>query len=287
MGVVGRAGRVRSGVSILRMLRRLVSLLPPAALRAAAALQRAVPALRPLFERLAASVAAGEGTIRHGPAAGLRLRADVPVAGYRLGTTEPDFQQAFVERVRPGDVVYDLGANVGFYTVLAARLVGPEGRVVAFEPFPGSAETVRHNARANGFETVTVVEAAIGEPGRAWLRTTDNPVVFRLAERVASAEGVEVEVTSVDTYVAAGGPPPDVIKVDVESAEVAALHGMARTLREHRPAVLVEVHHDVADFPDAVAAVAEPLGYRVTVLGGGPIPRGGDRAHVFLDPMDR
>ena len=267
------------------MLARLARLVPTPVVRLAVWAMTTVPALRPGLERLAGAIAAGEGTVQRGPGRGLRLRADVAVAGYRLGTTEPEFQRALAARVRPGHVVYDLGANVGFYTVLCARLVGPTGRVVAVEPFPASAQAVRHNARLNGFETVEVVEAAVGAaPGRGWLSTErGDPVTFRLADG-PGGPGVDVAVTSVDALVAARRPPPDVVKVDVEGAEVAALHGMARTLARHRPAVLVEVHHAVSDFPDALAKVATPLGYRVSVLGGGGVPRGGARAHVLLDP---
>ena len=245
---------------------------------------RKVPALRPSFERLAGRIAAGEGTIQRGVGRGLRFHADVNVAGYRLGTTEPEFQDALASRIRAGMVVYDLGANVGFYAVLSARLVGRTGRVVAVEPFPASAETVRHNARLNGFD-IDVLEAAIGgEGGTAWLRTDQGgPVTHRL-DLEGAGDGLEVAVTTVDALVADGHPPPDLIKVDVEGAESAALRGMAETLRAHRPAVLVEVHHAVRDFPDVLEAVVAPLGYRVSVLEGGPVPSGGVRAHVLLDP---
>ncbi len=270
------------------MLARLARFVPTPVVRLAARAMLWVPALRPALERVAQAVAAGEGTIQRGIGKGLRFRADVAVAGYRLGTTEPDFQRALAAHIRPGYVVYDLGANVGFYTVLCARLVGPRGRVIAVEPFPASAQATRHNAALNGFGQVEVVEAAIaGAPGRGWLRTEGrDSVTFRLGEPTDTA-GLEVDLTSVDALVAAGHPAPDVIKVDVEGVEVAALRGMARTLAEHRPTVLVEIHHAVADFPDAVAEVAEPLGYVASVLGGGAMPRGGVRAHVVLDPGAR
>lgn len=268
-------------------------LLPPALLRLAGRVQSRVPALRPLFQAVAARVARGEGVIRHGPAAGLRFHAGVPIAGYRLGTTEPDFQAAVAARVRPGDVVYDVGANVGFYTVLVARLTGPGGRVVAFEPFAESAARARANAASNGFAHVEVVEAAVADaPGTAWLTFSNTPVTHHLAgagatRRPSGTDGTEVAVTSIDAFVAGGGPVPDVVKLDVEGSEVAALRGMAATLRDHRPAVLVEVHDTVSDLPQTLDALVVPLGYRVRVLGGGPVPAGNARGHVLLDPPDR
>ena len=267
------------------MLARLARYVPAPIVRLASRAMVWVPALRPLFERAAGAIASGEGTIQRGIGKGLRFRADVPVAGYRLGTTEPEFQRAIAEHVGPGDVIYDLGANVGFYTVICARRVGPAGRVIAVEPFPDSARSIRHNADLNGFENVDVVEAAIARaPGRGWLATdSGDSVTFRL-DGDRQSGGLEVELTTVDALVDAGHPPPTVVKVDVEGQEVAALHGMARTLAAHRPVVLVEVHHAVADLPDAIAEVAEPLGYRASVLGGGELPRGGVRAHVVLAP---
>lgn len=264
----------------------LADRIPPPLLRLAARLQTRFPRLRPLLQAIAGRIAAREGIIRHGPAAGLRFHAGVPIAGYRLGTTEPEFQEAFAARVAPGDTVYDVGANVGFYTVLAARLTGPDGRVVAFEPFAASAERARANAARNGFAHVEVVEAAVAEaPGTAWLAFSDNPVTHALGAR--GADGVEVPVTSLDAFVAGGGPPPSVIKLDVEGAEIEALRGMAGVLRDHRPALLVEVHYHVTTLPAVLDELVRPLGYRVTVLGGGDVPAGGVRGHVLLDPPER
>lgn len=269
------------------MLARLARFVPSPVVRLAARSMVWVPGLRPVLERFAHAIASGEGTIQRGVGKGLRFRADVAIAGYRLGTTEPAFQRALAAHVRPGSVVYDLGANVGFYTVICARLVGAEGRVVAVEPFPASADIIRHNARINGFDTVDVVEAAIaGAPGRGWLQTQNHDAVtFRLSSD-RDAAGLDVALTSVDALVGDGFPLPNVIKVDVEGAEVAALRGMAQTLAEARPVVLVEVHHAVRDFADVIAEVATPLGYRASVLGGGAFPRGGVRAHVVLEPRE-
>ena len=282
----GGRGRVAWATPAARaVLARLARFVPAPVVRLASRAMVWAPALRAPLERVAGAVASGEGVIQRGVGRGLRFRADVPIAGYRLGTTEPEFQRALAGHVGRGDVVYDLGANVGFYTVICARLVGPEGRVVAVEPFPDSARAVRHNAALNGFEHVEVVEAAVaGAPGRGWLATAGgDTVTFRLDGERRSG-GLDVDLTTVDALVEAGHPAPTVVKVDVEGHEVAALHGMARTLATSRPVVLVEVHYAVADFPDAVAEVAGPLGYRASVLGGGDLPRGGVRAHVVLEP---
>ena len=93
------------------VLARLARFVPTPVVRLAVRAMAAFPALRPGLERLAGAIAAGEGTVQRGVGKGLRFRADVAVAGYRLGTTEPEFQRALAHHVRPGAVVYDLGAD--------------------------------------------------------------------------------------------------------------------------------------------------------------------------------
>lgn len=282
-----RAAPARRRVPRSMLARLAARLLPPAALRFVGRLQYRVPALGPLIRRAAARVATGEGTIRYGVGAGLRFRGDGAIAGYLLGTSEPELQEVFARYVRPGSVVYDVGANVGFYTVLAARLAGLTGRVVAFEPFPATAEAARHNARLNGFAHVTVVESAVADaPGEEWLATGTGPVTSRLTPD-RSLAGRLVPVTSLDAFLASSDePPPDFVKVDVEGAEERVLRGMRETLRRHRPLVLCEVHYAVTDFAGFVTRELGPLGYVATRLDGDGIPEGGARFHVLLAPAD-
>ncbi|NNF58126.1 MAG: FkbM family methyltransferase [Rhodothermaceae bacterium] len=269
------------------MFARLAArLLPPPALRFIGRLQYRVPVLGPLIRRAAGRVATGEGVIRYGVGTGLRFQGDGAVAGYLLGTSEPELQEAFAERIRPGDTVYDLGANIGFYMILAARLVGPTGRVVAFEPFPATAAAARHNARLNAFDQVHVIEAAVADrPGEEWLMTGTGPVTFRLGED-REQPGQLVPVISVDAFVStAEEPPPDFVKIDVEGAEERVLLGMKDTLRQHRPTVLCEVHYAISDFAGFVARELGPLGYTATRIDGDGIPEAGARFHVVLTPL--
>src|SRR4051794_24190567 len=94
--------------------------------------------------------------IRRGPAAGLRIRLLDSNIGFVLGTSEYRVQQAISERLTRGSVFYDVGAYVGFYSLLASRCVGPSGHVVAFEPFPQARETLLSNLAENGVTNVEV-----------------------------------------------------------------------------------------------------------------------------------
>src|SRR5436190_21304843 len=157
------------------MVARLFRLLPP---RAVQALERAVRSwpftawpLRPLVLRGKAQILSGEVTVKRGPGAGLRLDATNAKAAFTVGTDEPAVQAELVRVLRPGDVFYDVGANVGFLSLIAARIVGPDGHVYSFEPMPEIARAVGRNAALNGFDNVTVVEVALADlAGEAVLR---------------------------------------------------------------------------------------------------------------------
>jgi FkbM family methyltransferase len=229
-------------------------------------LEHALPFLSPAIRRTVHSRQVSDGVIAHGQGKGLRFNPGGANPGYVLGTTEPGVQQALVELLEPGMTFYDVGANMGFFSLIAWRRVGPGGRVRAFEPLPGSARTLRHNVALNDAQNVEVVEAAVGaEPGRAQLAVTADSVQAHLADidtDTPTLGVVDVEVTAVDAEVAAGRPAPDVVKVDVEGAELAVLDGMRQTFQEHRPALICELHGTASEVCDFL----EALGYRLDAL---------------------
>ncbi len=272
---------------------RVVSALPSSWLRRIGAWQWA-GALQQRFVRTASQwLRQRDVTIRHGAAAGLKFNAGGANPGYALGTSEPAVQEALQERLRPGDVVYDIGANVGFITVLAARLVEPAGRVVAFEPLPANVAALRHNIDLNQLDNVTVIDAAVGAAsGTAGLVLAEEPTWARLAPRggepasdsprshadgptgtptghgakgAAAPAAIEVRVVSVDGLLAAGAlPPPTLVKIDVEGAELDVVRGMTATLRRYGPILLCEMHGRNREF----AALLRDLGYQARTLEG-------------------
>ena len=120
-------------------------------------LQFQVPILAPLINWAGSSVRHGENVIRHGVGKGLKFDPRGGNPGYSLGTTEQAEQLLLSECLKPGDVFYDIGTNVGFFTTLGGRLVGPKGHVYGFEPFPGSAAAAAANAERNQFEHVKIL----------------------------------------------------------------------------------------------------------------------------------
>lgn len=177
-------------------------------------------------------------------------------------------QEFLSEVLTPGSVFYDIGANVGFFAVLAASKVTSSGRVYAFEPLPENLTVLRRNIELNGFDNVDVRPIAVGaERGTASLWLGQERTPGRLTYDNSAPEGrwkrTSVQVTTIDDEVSAGRiSPPDVVKIDIEGGEVLALQGMEKTLRQHRPIVLCELHGTNS----AVAEVLESAGYRLSVL---------------------
>ena len=240
-----------------------------------------MPILRKPIVWIGARLAAREGTIQRGEGKGLRFNATGGYAGYLLGTSEPEEQELLRRLLRSDDVFYDIGANIGFYSTLAGRMVGCRGKVFAFEPFPASARASRQNAKRNGFSHVTVVEAAVaGKNAVTELTTGDSSAAHKLEE---GGNGVKVSVISIDSWrVETKAPPPDVVMIDVEGAEIEVLKGMRNTIVEALPALMIEVHWLGTAFTDYVEDQLAPLGYQVTTYTGDGIPQGITRYHALI-----
>jgi FkbM family methyltransferase len=199
-----------------------------------------------------------------GPLAGLSWLPGSAPHGCWLGLYERDLQRTMAAIVRPGDVVFDVGANVGFFTLLASRLAGPGGRVVAIEPFARNLDFLRQHIALNQLANVVVVAQAVADqPGTGAFAPGRSPSMGRL-----DASGIPVAVTTLDALVASGTvPPPRVIKMDIEGAESRALSGARRTLADHRPIILLSTHGHAQDA--ACRAFLEELGYTVTLRRDG------------------
>jgi FkbM family methyltransferase len=247
-----------------RLLIAIGSRLPASLLRRVGAWRWTGPLAGKLIASSSDWIRRHDVIISHGVAAGLRFNAAGANAGYALGTTEPLVQEAVRTMVKPRDVLYDIGANVGFFTVLAARLVGPAGGVVAFEPLPETAKAARRNADLNGFAHVTVLALAVGRrAGAAKLELREESTWARLANESTTGPTVDVEVVAIDDLVDAGRVrPPNFVKIDVEGAELDVIEGMRRTIIAHRPVILCEMHGTNAAF----ASLMESLDYTVRSL---------------------
>lgn len=201
--------------------------------------------------------------IRGGPLRGLRWSVATGLPFLR-GTYEPGKVEAMTEYLRPGDVVYDVGAHVGYFTAVASRLVGPEGRVLAFEPRPLNLGLLRRHVERNGLENVRVLDAAVGDTaGEGRFRDDTGSGTGHLT----TGDGIPVRVVVLDDLVRRGElPPPTAIKVDVEGGETAVLRGAESILADHRPTLFLATHGDAVE--RECLAMIEGLGYRWRYLDG-------------------
>jgi FkbM family methyltransferase len=183
--------------------------------------------------------------------------------GCWLGSYEYEERRIFERMVGEGDVVYDVGANVGFYTLLAAELSGLAGHVVAFEPVPRNLRFLREHVRMNRMPNVTIIEAAVADrAGTAPFDEGANPSLGRLA----AGGSLEVRTVMLDDLVQSGQiRPPAVVKVDIEGGEVEALLGGQRTLSEHRPRIFLSTHGPELHRRCCVLLV--DLGYELRPIG--------------------
>jgi FkbM family methyltransferase len=219
-------------------LRRSMYRLGPLSRLMRKSLNRAVPR-----GRATVSVAAG-------PLQGLRLRLDLSQEkDCWLGTYEPELQAAISAFVQPGMTAYDVGANIGYISLMLAGAVGPGGRVFAFEALPDNIERLCENLALNGLaERVEVIPAAIVDRSRTaeflvHASASMGKAVGSGGRGEAYEKSLPVAGLSLDDYVyGQGHSPPQVVKLDIEGGELLALPGMSRLLEEARPLVFLELH---------------------------------------------
>lgn len=213
--------------------------------------------------------------MREGVGRGLRFDPGPSNPDYATGRNELPVQLALAEHLGAGDVFYDVGANVGFFTVIAARLVGEAGHVYAFEPVAGNAALIRRNAALNRFRNVTVVERAVSEhsgPGQLRLAHYSGGAALATVPPPPDAAGiVAVTLTSLDDAIRhEGRRQPSLVKVDVEGAEAEVLRGMTWTLQHVRPLVVCEIDDERVESFDRKRMACEELlraaGYETTRL---------------------
>ena len=194
---------------------------------------------------------------------------------YLHGAIEPGLTQVLVDRCRPGMVFFDVGAQYGYFALLASRLVGPTGRVVAFEPSRGTARLLRENV--GHLDNVIVEGTAVTDrAGTATLldfgsrRSAINTVLgnARVPPRERTgldARTYDVAAVSLDEYAVANDVRPDIVKLDAEGAELSILECMPRLLRDATPLVAIETgdYEGMASPPtSACIELLERSGYR-------------------------
>ena len=232
-------------------------------------------------------------TIAAGRGANLKISARRADPQFVSGTYEPALQEAIVQNLSAGEVFYDIGANIGFFSLIAARRVGERGQVYCFEPVPTNAAAITRSAKLNGFEQIDVFCEAVAARSRsgelclarhiggATLDSAGVPPDFR--------GRISVDVVAIDEITAPRGlPAPNLVKVDVEGAELEVLQGMRMTLRADRPVVIYEVDDaseaGVKHKLEEIAAFMKVFDYTLTALPAAYPEIGWHVAHILARP---
>jgi FkbM family methyltransferase len=181
------------------------------------------------------------------------------VHGYWLGSYEAEKQRAFTRIVSGKKVVFDIGANVGFYSLLSAVLVGEQGKVFAFEPLPRNVEYLRRHLSINNIHSVSVLQLALSDSTGT---TAFEEAASHGMGRLSKEGSLLVRTDTLDRLYESGTlPDPEVMKIDVEGAEMYVLSGARRMLARAHPIIFLathsqELHKECIEF-------LRSLGYRL------------------------
>lgn len=204
-----------------------------------------------------------------GPAAGTRFEVINGMGlTYALGLDYWHFQ-FLKKKIKPGMVIYDVGANCGQMTLFFAKAAGSSGRILAFEPVPENARRLRRNLHLNSFFQAELFETAVGtdtEPKRFCLNA-GNHTAGTLANTANEGQiwdtELEVSCLTLDGLTLMS-PPPDLIKIDVEGGGGGVISGAMQILEKHRPLLYFELHAGAEDAQElqALRLLRDQFGYQ-------------------------
>ena len=182
--------------------------------------------------------------------------------GCWLGSYELEKQLLFEKTIKSGSVVYDLGGNVGFYTLLSSELVGPTGCVIVFEPVPRNLHYLKEHLRINHIKNVIIIEAAVSdEEGLLCFDEGPNPSMGKIAEKGA----LQVTAVVLDTlYRQQQIPAPNYMKIDIEGAELSVLKGAKTILEITHPIIFLATHRN--DVHRDCIQLLQSFGYKIHTI---------------------
>jgi len=180
---------------------------------------------------------------------------------------DPGFFRPIEKALGPGRTYLDLGANVGFYALLARDIVGETGRVYAFEVDERALRCLSKTVRSRGITNLHVNKAAVGRRnGKAYVVKQRDSGHTYVSDRMIRG-ATEISVTTLDNWFERENRPQiDVVKIDLEGAELDALQGAQRMLSERRPVIVCEAAGAAGPTKSTVALRLRELGYRVEAI---------------------
>ena len=196
-----------------------------------------------------------------------------------LGIYEYRKQRVLRRLVSEGIVVCDIGANAGFYTLALSRMVGPRGRVIAFEPMPRNLDKLRFHLKINKIDNVFVSPCALSErSGVIGFACGDSDFTGRISNN--ALDSFQVPSITLDEFLQEQAiADPSLLKIDVEGAEAQVLAGAQKLIERARPAMLIAIHGQEA--ARQCHALLRDAGYIISALDGVRI----DNAEAIRDEI--
>ncbi|MBE7170988.1 MAG: FkbM family methyltransferase [Williamsia sp.] len=198
-----------------------------------------------------------------------------------LGRWEPEAHRLFAKLIKPGQTVFDLGANNGVHSLLFSKLTGSQGKVFAFEPLPQNIAEIEKNSSLNGISNIKIVPAAVSDK--------DGSTTFYLGRYdkqgslvgIGSQTGreVNVKVVTLKTFIEQEKVKPDFLKIDIEGAESSALAGLGSLIAEIKPTFFIELHTPEQD--EKVGKILQQYNYKAYRLTEKPVEN--DLSIPFLE----
>jgi len=234
---------------------------------------RLLTLMRPIGRKIGHALGWRRIRTKHGFLMDLNLQDWIPQDIFLMGEFEPSTTAIVKKLLRQGDVVVDVGANIGYFSLLFSQCVGSKGHVYSYEPVPQLASALQKNAELNKFKQISLSKLALSDhDGKAqfYVGPVDNSGLSSLRQPRNSSIVLDVDLARFDE-IFSHAEDVALIKIDVEGAELAVLRGMEGYLRNKRPHILVEVTNkflnEMGDSEQSLLAYLQNLGYNCYVIG--------------------
>lgn len=203
---------------------------------------------------------------------------------------EPEFLEAFTKQTKKAKVIYDIGSNIGLYSLTAAAL-NKDARIIAFEPETHCCEIIEKSKNLNSFDNIEVQECCLGDHNDTIKLSMKGSTGHFVSHDVKEEEVIEKPVYRLDYLVEKKSiPAPDMVKIDVEGYEAHVMRGMKNIMSVHKPVILLELHKEFmsqyGENSNKLLDSAKASGYTVKVLRmPSPEKKGGHKqTHILLQP---
>jgi len=190
-----------------------------------------------------------------------------------LGLYEPETAAWLCNQIRNDMTFLDIGSNAGYFTLLGSKCVGEGGNTISFEPIPLNCTIIEAHLQANKINNVRLERLAISDiKGEVKFTVEKNNANSHISDVIIThaesdlREVLIVKTLTLDEYIKTHKIKPDVIKIDVEGAEVAVLRGALESLRVYKPTCIISLHSK--ECHDGCIEILNSLGYRLETLAG-------------------